>query len=69
MNDNVKLNERELPNDDPVYIDYLYVCDGRVVRSDIQGTVDDLKRDLRDYYNFNAIVITNCDIIGRQKFK
>ena len=39
MNDNVKLNERELPNDDPVYIDYLYVCDGRVVRSDIQGTV------------------------------
>jgi hypothetical protein len=41
----VVLNETELENDYPVYWDYLYVCDGKVVKSDVQGTIADLKRE------------------------
>jgi len=65
--DNVELSESELSNDFDVYWDYLYVCDGKVIRSDIQGTVADLKRDLRLHYKLEAKVITNCDIEGRRK--
>ena len=36
-----------LPDDYPVYWDYLYVCDGELIRSDIQGTVKDLRNDLK----------------------
>jgi len=54
-----QLQERVLDNDYPVYWDYIYVADGKVVRSDIQGTVSDLKRDLK------AEVITTCDYFGR----
>jgi len=64
---NVVLNETELQNDYPVYWDYLYVCDGKVVRSDIQGTIADLKRDLRLHFKLEAKVITTCDIEGRRK--
>ena len=63
----VVLNETELENDYPVNWDYLYVCDGKVVKSDIQGTVADLKRDLRSHYKLDAKVITTCDIEGRRK--
>jgi hypothetical protein len=63
----MKLNENPLPDDYPVYGDYLYVCDGKVVRSDVFGTIADLKRDLRDFYKLEAKMITNCDIEGRQK--
>lgn len=63
----VVLSETELPNDHPVHWDYLYVCDGKVVKSDIQGTVADLKRDLRSYRKLEAQVITTCDIQGRRK--
>lgn len=63
----VVLNETELENDYPVYWDYLYVCDGKVVKSDIQGTVADLKRDLRSHYKLESKVITTCDIEGRRK--
>jgi hypothetical protein len=63
----VVLNETELENDYPVYWDYLYVCDGKVVKSDIQGTVADLKRDFRSHYKLEAKVITTCDIEGRRK--
>lgn len=55
-----KLNERILDDDYPVFWDYLYVCDGKVIRSDIQGNVKDLKRNLK------CIEVKNCDIIGRQ---
>ncbi|NTS31308.1 hypothetical protein HQ945_08570 [Phyllobacterium sp. BT25] len=54
------LNERELPDDYPVYGDYLYVADGKVIRSDVFGTVRDLRRDT------GAKVITSCDIYGRE---
>lgn len=63
----VVLSETELPNDYPVYWDYLYVCDGKVVKSDIQGTIADLKRDLRSHRKLEAKVITTCDIEGRRK--
>jgi hypothetical protein len=63
----VVLNETELENDYPVNLDYLYVCDGKVVKSDIQGTVADLKRDLRSHRKLEAKVITTCDIEGRRK--
>lgn len=59
-------NEQELPNDYPVHWDYLYVADGKVIRSDIQGTVADLKRDLRSL-GISCNVITSCDISGRKK--
>lgn len=62
-----KLNERELDDTYPVHIDYLYVCDGKVIRSDVQGTVADLKRDLRSHYKLEAKIITTCDIEGRRK--
>lgn len=54
------LNERVLPDDYPVYAGYLYVADGNVIESDIEGTVKRLKACL------SAAVITNCDIYGRQ---
>ena len=51
----------ELPDNYPVYWDYLYVCDGKVICSDIQGTIADLKRDLRNHYKMEAKVITIYD--------
>jgi len=61
------LNEVVLTDDYPVYGDYLYVCDGKVVRCDLMsGTVLDLKWDLRKYYKLEALVITSCDIEGRR---
>lgn len=38
-------NENELPDDYPIYGDYLYVADGKVYRSDWHGiTAGELKR-------------------------
>jgi hypothetical protein len=65
--ENLKLNENILPDDYPVYGDYLYVCDGKVIRCDLMsGTVRDLKMDLRSYYKLEALEIKNCDIEGRK---
>jgi hypothetical protein len=55
----VKLNENILEDGYPVYYDYAYVADDKVIRSDIQGTVADLKR----IYKYKEI--KNCDIINR----
>lgn len=64
------LNEKELPDDYPVYGNYLYVCDGKVISCDLmEGTILDLKRFLRKYDKLEAKIITNCDIFGRQKLK
>lgn len=57
------LDERVLPDDYPVNWDYFYVADGKVIRSDIRGTVADLKRDVK------ASEIKNCDIYGRRELK
>lgn len=64
----IQLNENLLPDDYPVYGDYLYVCDGKVIRCDLtSGTIADLKRDFRNHYKLEAKEIINCDIAGRQK--
>ena len=59
--------EEILENSYPVYWDYFYVIDdngGKVVRSDIKGTILDLKKDLRSL-GFKALNIYNCNIAGR----
>lgn len=38
-------NEEVLADDYPVYWGYLYVADGKVVESNIQGTVGRMKRE------------------------
>lgn len=58
--------EKMLADDYPVYWDYLYVADGKVVRSDIKGTVADLRRDLEGR-GITAKEITSCDIVTRGK--
>ncbi|TGV15784.1 hypothetical protein EN816_00600 [Mesorhizobium sp. M8A.F.Ca.ET.173.01.1.1] len=56
----VKLDEPILPDDYPVYADYLYVADGQVIQSDWhQINVRRLKREL------GAKEIRRCDIAGR----
>ncbi|HXS04852.1 MAG TPA: hypothetical protein VN731_10275 [Rhodanobacter sp.] len=70
MNEQIKnggpaLNERELDDDYPVYFDYLYVADGKIVRSDVQGSVATLRRDLQSQ-GISAERITSCDIFGRR---
>ena len=56
-----ELDEPILPDDYPVYGDYLYVADGKVIRSDWHGvTVAKLKRVL------GAQEIRRCDIYGRR---
>lgn len=54
-----ELNEPLLPDDYPVFWDYLYVCDGKVIKSDIQGTVRELKDD------FDCMEVKRCDLVGR----
>lgn len=56
------LNEPVLADDYPVNYGYAYVADGKVVASDIKGTVRDLKRLL------NATEIRRCDMGGRDLF-
>ncbi len=48
-------NERVLEDDYPVNWDYLYIADGKIIVSDIQGTIKDLKSDI------GASEITNYD--------
>lgn len=40
-------SETVLDDSYPVFCDYLYIVDGRLTRSDVQGTVRDLRRDLK----------------------
>lgn len=61
----MNFNEKVLEDGYPVYWDYLYVADGKVIRSDVQGTVLDLKRDLKSL-GISCSVITSCDIEGRR---
>jgi len=62
------INEKVLEDNYPVYGNYLYVCDGKVIKCDIvTGTVADLKKDLMDYYKLSAKEIRSCDIANRKK--
>lgn len=58
-------NETILPDDNPVHAGYLYVVDGRVIESDVSGTVRHLKADLRNFYKLPALEVRRCDIQGR----
>jgi len=54
-------NENVLPDDYPIYGDYLYVADGQVYRSDYHGvTVADLKR--REGFT----EVRRCNIFARR---
>lgn len=55
----MKLNERELENNYPVFAGYMYVIDDIPIRSDITGDFGDLKN------LHKAEVIKNCDLSGR----
>jgi hypothetical protein len=61
MEKHIALDEPILDDDYPVHFDYLYVADGKVIRSDIRGTVLQLKRITKSYE------IRRCDITGRRK--
>jgi hypothetical protein len=52
-------NEPVLQDDYPVYCDYFYVADGKVIRSPVEGTVHHLKRAL------GAFVIQRCNAVAR----
>ena len=56
------LDEPELPDNYPIYGNYLYVADGKIVRSDWHGiTAAQFKRKI------GAKVLCRCDIYGRQR--
>lgn len=54
------LNEPILPDDYPIYADYLYVADGKVVRSDFHGVT---AKRFKMY--LGASELRRCDIYGR----
>lgn len=55
-----QLNEPVLPDDYPVYGDYAYVADGKVVTSNWHGvTVREFKARI------GATEIRRCDLMGR----
>lgn len=60
-----KLTENETILDDnyPVYWDYIYIVDNKFIRSDIQGTVLDLRRDLK------AREVRRCDLFAHDGAK
>lgn len=59
-------NEKILDDSYPVYWDYLYVADGVLIRSDIQGTVRDLKHYLTRLKK-SCEEIRSANIIARKK--
>jgi hypothetical protein len=61
-----EFDEPILSDDFPVHYDYLYVADGEVVKSDVQGTVLDLKRSLIEQ-GISCVEVRRCDIVKRQE--
>lgn len=53
-------NEDELPDDYPIYGDYLYVADGKVYRSDWHGIT---ARELKAREGFKSVC--RCNIAAR----
>lgn len=52
------IETKEILSDDyPIYMGYVYVVDGKVIESDITGTVKDFKKDLRSYYKIEALEV------------
>lgn len=57
--------EDRLANDFPIFPGYLYVVDGRVTQSEVQGTVLDLKRQ-EISKGKTAAIVTRCNIKDRE---
>ena len=55
--------EEVLPQDYPVHWGYAYVADGKVIVSDVQGTVRDLRHDI------GALEIRRCNMAARNLFR
>jgi hypothetical protein len=55
-----KLDERILPDDYPIYGDYLYVADGKVIRSDWH---DITAREFKAREGIKEL--RRCDMVGR----
>lgn len=55
----VEYDEPVLPDDYPVHYGYYYISRGKVVQSEIDGTVEDLKMYLQ------TDEIRRCDAVGR----
>lgn len=53
-------NERVVPDDYPIYGDYIYLADGKPVRSDYHNIT---AREFRA--RINAEELRNCDVVGR----
>lgn len=53
------MDEHILEDDYPVYASYWYVVDGKPIRSPLQGTVRDLKRDQK------ATEVRRCAAVKR----
>lgn len=61
MSEEITLSEGILPDDYPIYGDYLYVVDGKVIRSDWHGIT------VREYKASEGVSeIRRCDIEGRR---
>jgi hypothetical protein len=61
----MRLNEQVLVDSAPVYRSKLYVVDGQVVRSQINGTVAYFKDHLRRVEKLEATQVRTCDLKGR----
>jgi hypothetical protein len=55
---NLLKDETVLEDNYPVYPDYVYIADLKLIRSEIKGTVADLKRQL------DVKEIRRCDLFG-----
>lgn len=47
--------ETVIPDDYPVYWDYIYIIDGKVFISDVKGTILTLKHDLLKQGKINSL--------------
>ena len=53
-----------LDDDYPVHYDYLYFANKKLIRSDIKGTVKDLKYDLISNFGYDSnIVIKSAELL------
>ena len=56
----MELDEPVLEDNYPVFYGYAYIADGKVILSDIEGSVKNLKEYTK------AIEIRRCDLVGRE---
>jgi hypothetical protein len=61
-------SEVVLEDDYPVHAGYCYLADGKVIISDVFGTVATLKSDLFTFGYPRNVEIRRCDLMARQMF-